>query len=60
VVLIIGPFFGGDLRPGDTVRGRAAMLSNMRYHTSVIISLFRWDIANARILRVSAFLRSCE
>jgi hypothetical protein len=40
VVLIIGPFFGGHLRPEDTLHGRAAMLSNMRYHTSVIIALF--------------------
>lgn len=40
VALIIGPFFGGDMRPEATVMGRAQMLSNMRYHTSVIISLF--------------------
>lgn len=40
VALIIGPFFGGQLRPEATVMGRAQMLSNMRYHTSVIISLF--------------------
>ena len=40
VGLIIGPFFGGHLRPEATVMGRAQMLSNMRYHTSVIISLF--------------------
>lgn len=40
VALIIGPFFGGHLRPEATVMGRAQMLSNMRYHTSVIISLF--------------------
>jgi len=40
VVLIIGPFFSGHLRPEDTLQGRAAMLSNMRYHTSVIIALF--------------------
>lgn len=40
VVMIIGPFFGGHLRPEATVMGRAQMLSNMRYHTSVIISLF--------------------
>ena len=40
VVLIIGPFFSGHLRPGETTAGRASMLANMRYHTSVIISLF--------------------
>lgn len=40
VVLIIGPFFTGHLRPDDSMRGRASMLSNMRYHTSVIIALF--------------------
>lgn len=40
VVLIIGPFFGGNLRPSSDTLGRAEMLSNMRYHTSVVISLF--------------------
>jgi len=40
VVLIIGPFFGGKMRPDSSTLGRAKMLSNMRYHTSVIISLF--------------------
>lgn len=40
VVLIIGPYFSGHLRPDDSLNGRASMLSNMRYHTSVIISLF--------------------
>ena len=40
VALIIGPFFGGEMRPEATVMGRAQMLSNMRYHTSVIIALF--------------------
>lgn len=40
VALIIGPFFAGHMRPESTVMGRAQMLSNMRYHTSVIISLF--------------------
>ncbi|PSC69745.1 ABC transporter D family member 1 [Micractinium conductrix] len=40
VYLIIGPFFRGHMRPENTVQGRAQMLSNMRYHTSVIISLF--------------------
>lgn len=49
VVLIIGPFFGGHLRPEDSVRGRAAMLSDMRYHTSVIISLFRCSTPARRL-----------
>lgn len=40
VGLIIGPFFAGEMRPEATVQGRAQMLSNMRYHTSVIIALF--------------------
>lgn len=41
VVLIIEPFFGGNLRPDSSTIGRAEMLSNLRYHTSVIISLFQ-------------------
>ncbi|KAJ3683851.1 hypothetical protein LUZ60_014078 [Juncus effusus] len=41
VVLIIEPFFGGDLKPDTSTLGRAEMLSNLRYHTSVIISLFQ-------------------
>lgn len=41
VVLIIGPFFGGALRPDNSLTGRADMLSNMRYHTSVVIALFQ-------------------
>ncbi len=40
VALVIGPFFQGHMRPVDTVSGRAQMLSNMRYHTSVVVSLF--------------------
>ena len=40
VILIIGPFFEGHLRPKDNMVGRAQMLSNMRYHTGVVISLF--------------------
>lgn len=40
VALIIGPFFAGHMRPENNIMGRAQMLSNMRYHTSVIISLF--------------------
>ena len=30
VLLIIGPFFTGHLRPSDTMKGRASMLANMR------------------------------
>ncbi|XP_068658650.1 ABC transporter D family member 1-like [Aristolochia californica] len=41
VILIIEPFFAGNLRPDSSVMGRAEMLSNLRYHTSVIISLFQ-------------------
>ncbi|CAM6094402.1 unnamed protein product [Calypogeia fissa] len=41
VVLIIEPFFSGSLRPDGTTLGRAQMLSNVRYHTSVIIALFQ-------------------
>lgn len=41
VVLIIEPFFSGSLKPDGTTLGRALMLSNMRYHTSVIIALFQ-------------------
>ena len=40
VILIIGPFFEGHLRPENNIYGRAQMLSNMRYHTGVVISLF--------------------
>lgn len=41
VILIIEPFFSGHLRPDTSTLGRAEMLSNLRYHTSVIISLFQ-------------------
>lgn len=41
VVLIIEPFFAGNLRPDASTLGRADMLSKLRYHTSVIISLFQ-------------------
>ncbi|XP_076946754.1 ABC transporter D family member 1-like [Bidens hawaiensis] len=41
VILIIEPFFSGTLRPDTSTLGRAEMLSNLRYHTSVIISLFQ-------------------
>ena len=49
VVLIIGPFFGAKAShagvsssgaAGWSLEDRAAMLSQMRYHTSVVISLF--------------------
>eukprot|EP00249_Psilotum_nudum_P023443 c28874_g1_i1 orf=721-4785(+) len=41
VILIIDPFFSGNLRPDRTTLGRAEMISNLRYHTSVIIALFQ-------------------
>ncbi|CAM0885411.1 unnamed protein product [Alopecurus aequalis] len=41
VILIVEPFFAGDLKPDSSTLGRAEMLSNLRYHTSVIISLFQ-------------------
>ena len=41
VILIIEPFFSGNLRPDTSTLARAEMLSNLRYHTSVIISLFQ-------------------
>ncbi|KAF8674398.1 hypothetical protein HU200_048229 [Digitaria exilis] len=41
VILIIEPFFAGNLKPDSSTLGRAEMLSNLRYHTSVIISLFQ-------------------
>ncbi|KAG1328078.1 hypothetical protein COCNU_01G020120 [Cocos nucifera] len=41
VVLIIEPFFAGNLQPDASILGKAEMLSNLRYHTSVIISLFQ-------------------
>ena len=59
VALIIGPFFGGHLRPEATVMGRAQMLSNMRYHTSVIISLFgalgTLGSAGRKVLKLGAY-----
>nr|CAB3479540.1 unnamed protein product [Digitaria exilis] len=41
VILIIEPFFAGNLKPDSSTLGRAEMLSNLRYHTSVIMSLFQ-------------------
>ncbi|KAF2954469.1 ABC transporter D family member 1 [Oryza sativa Japonica Group] len=41
VILIVEPFFAGNLKPESSTLGRAEMLSNLRYHTSVIISLFQ-------------------
>ena len=41
VVLIIEPFFSGNLRPDNSTLGRAETLSFLRYHTSVIMSLFQ-------------------
>jgi len=59
VVLILGPYFGGHLQPDNSTRGRANMLSHMRYHTGVIISLFAGlgTIATApqKLFKLSAY-----
>uniref|UniRef100_A0A0V0IZK6 Putative ABC transporter D family member 1-like n=1 Tax=Solanum chacoense TaxID=4108 RepID=A0A0V0IZK6_SOLCH len=59
VVLIIEPFFSGNLRPDASTLGRAEMLSNLRYHTSVIISLFQalgtLAISSRRLNRLSGY-----
>ncbi|XP_027334741.1 ABC transporter D family member 1-like isoform X1 [Abrus precatorius] len=59
VILIIEPFFSGHLRPDSSTLGRAEMLSNLRYHTSVIISLFQslgtLSISTRRLNRLSGY-----
>ncbi|KAK4791470.1 hypothetical protein SAY86_031883 [Trapa natans] len=59
VVLIIEPFFAGHLRPDTSTLGRAEMLSNLRYHTSVIISLFQslgtLSISSRKLNRLSGY-----
>lgn len=59
VVLIIEPFFSGTLKPDTSTLGRAEMLSNLRYHTSVIISLFQslgtLSISSRRLNRLSGY-----
>ncbi|KAI4325947.1 hypothetical protein MLD38_031305 [Melastoma candidum] len=59
VVLIIEPFFAGHLRPETSTLGRAEMLSNLRYHTSVIKSLFQslgtLSISSRRLTRLSGY-----
>ncbi|KAL8234215.1 hypothetical protein R6Q59_020315 [Mikania micrantha] len=59
VILIIEPFFSGTLRPDTSTLGRAEMLSNLRYHTSVIISLFQslgtLSISSRRLNRLSGY-----
>ncbi|KAK4430578.1 ABC transporter D family member 1 [Sesamum alatum] len=59
VILIIEPFFSGNLKPDSSTLGRAEMLSNLRYHTSVIISLFQslgtLSISSRRLNRLSGY-----
>ncbi|XP_008781581.2 ABC transporter D family member 1-like [Phoenix dactylifera] len=59
VILIIEPFFAGNLKPDTSTLGRAEMLSNLRYHTSVIISLFQslgtLSISSRRLNRLSGY-----
>jgi ABC-type uncharacterized transport system fused permease/ATPase subunit len=60
VILIIEPFFSGHLRPDTSTIGRAEMLSNLRYHTSVIISLFQslgtLSISSRRLNRLRYYM----
>jgi len=64
VALIIGPFFGGNMRPENNLMGRAQMLSNMRYHTSVIISLFgalgTMGGASRKLMKLGAYAERLE
>ncbi|XP_051117448.1 ABC transporter D family member 1-like [Andrographis paniculata] len=59
VIMIIEPFFSGKLRPDSSTIGRAEMLSNLRYHTSVIISLFQslgtLSVNTRRLNRLSGY-----
>ncbi|XP_043708292.1 ABC transporter D family member 1-like [Telopea speciosissima] len=59
VFLIIEPFFSGNLRPDTSTLGRAEMLSNLRYHTSVITSLFQalgnLSISSRKLNRLSGY-----
>ncbi|KAI0494410.1 hypothetical protein KFK09_024544 [Dendrobium nobile] len=59
VILIIEPFFAGNLMPDSSTLGKAEMLSNLRYHTSVIISLFQslgtLSISARRLNRLSGY-----
>ncbi|XP_038994853.1 ABC transporter D family member 1-like isoform X1 [Hibiscus syriacus] len=59
VVLIIEPFFSGNLRPNTSTLGRAEMFGNLRYHVSVVISLFlalgTLSISSRRINRLSGY-----
>ncbi|KAG6481922.1 hypothetical protein ZIOFF_058546 [Zingiber officinale] len=59
VVLIIEPFFAGALSLDASTLGRAKMLSNLRYHTSVITSLFQslgtLSTSSWRLNRLSGF-----
>lgn len=49
VLLIIGPFFLGNLKPESTLIGRAQLLADMRYHTRCSV-----------ILPSPAFLSPCK
>ncbi|CAL0320367.1 unnamed protein product [Lupinus luteus] len=59
VILIAEPFFTGHLNPDSSTLERAEMLSNLRYHTSVIFSLFQslgtLSISTRRLNRLSGY-----
>jgi ABC-type uncharacterized transport system fused permease/ATPase subunit len=51
MIVILGPFFGGNLRTDYTPAGNAATLATMRYVTSVIINQLTAIAGLARCLR---------
>ncbi|EGD77957.1 ATP-binding cassette [Salpingoeca rosetta] len=58
MIVILGPFFGGDLRTDYTPEGNATTLSTMRYVTSVIIHQLTAIAGLARCLRKIMSLQS--
>ncbi|KAE9608019.1 putative fatty-acyl-CoA-transporting ATPase [Lupinus albus] len=59
VILIAEPFFHGHINPDSSTLERAEMLSNLRYHHSVIFSLFQslgtLSISTRRLNRLSGY-----
>eukprot|EP00049_Salpingoeca_infusionum_P008792 m.144576 g.144576 ORF g.144576 m.144576 type:complete len:1291 (-) comp14133_c0_seq3:1306-5178(-) len=58
MIVILGPFFGGNLRTDYSAEGNAQTLASMRYVTSVIISQLTAIAGLARCLRKLATVTS--